>query len=212
MSEPKSLQEVERKVFRTAYQDGLWDVFLGCFVLLFALAPLLSVSLGDFWSSALFLPFWGLVALAIWLVRKHVIVPRMGVVRFGPARKRKLRRFNLVLLVVNVVALVLGIVFAFRSPVPGQAVAIAFGLILLIGFSVAAYVLDFRRLYVYGLLVGLSPLAGEWLYTHYDVPHHGFPLTFGLSAGIMILAGLAIFVRLLRDNPLPSQQDSAGIA
>lgn len=212
MSQPKSLQEAEREVFRTTYQDGLWDVLLGCFVLLFALAPLLSVSLGDFWSSVLFLPFWGLVTLAIWLIRKHVVAPRVGVVKFGPARKRKLRRFNLVMVVANVIALVAGIVVALRSPVPGQAVAIALGLILLVGFSIAAYLLDFRRLYVYGLLVGLSPLVGEWLYTQHDVAHHGFPLTFGISAGIMILTGLAIFVRLLRDNPLPDAQDSARYA
>ena len=212
MSQPKSLQEAERKVFRTAYQDGLWDVFLGCFVLMFALAPLLSASLGDFWSSMVFLPFWGLVALAIWLIRKHVVAPRVGVVKFGPARKRKLRSIGLVMLVVNVVALVLGIVFALRSPVPGQAVPIAFGLIFLLGLSIAAYVLDFRRLYLYGLLTGLSPLVGEWLYTQHGVAHHGFPLTFGLSAAIMILTGLVIFVRLLRDNPLPDQQNSARYA
>jgi hypothetical protein len=194
-------------VFRTAYQDGLWDFFLGCFVLLFAVAPLLSVSLGDFWSSAVFLPFWGLVALAIWLLRKYVIAPRVGVVKFGPARKRKLRRFGLVMLVVNVIALVLGIISAFRSTVPGQEVSIRFGLIMLVGFSIAAYLLDFRRLYVYGLLAFLSPLVGEWLYTQYGVPHHGFPLTFGITAGIMIVIGLVIFARLLRDNPLPEQHN-----
>jgi hypothetical protein len=206
MSQPNSLQEAERKVFRTVYQDGLWDLFLGCFALLFAVAPLLSVSLGDFWSSAVFVPFWGLVALAIWLVRKHVVAPRMGVVKLGPARKRQLRRSSMVMVVVNVVALVLGIVFAWRSTVPGQEVSITFGLVPLVG-SIAAYLLDFRRLYVYSLLLCLSPLIGEWLYAQHSVPHHGFPLTFGITAGIMMLTGLAIFVRFLRDNPLPEQQD-----
>jgi hypothetical protein len=83
------------------------------------------------------------------------------------------------------------------------------GLILLVGFSLAAYLLDFRRLYLYGLLVWLAPLVGEWLYTNYQVPHHGFPITFGLVAAIMILTGLVLFVRLLRDNPLPGPQASA---
>jgi len=36
--------------------------------------------------------------------------------------------------------------------------------------------------------------------------HHGFPITFGTSAGIMILVGLVIFVRLLRDNPIPIEE------
>lgn len=212
MSQPRSLEEAERRVFRTVFQDGLWDVLLGCFMLLFALAPLLSVPLGDFWSSAVFLPFWGLVALAISLIRKHVIAPRVGVVRFGQARRRKLARFNRVMLGVNVVALVLGIVLAVRSTVPGGAVAIGFGLILLAGFSTAAYLLDFRRLYVYGLLTGLAPLAGEWLYRCYNAPHHGFPLTFGITSGLMIVTGLLIFGRLLRENPPPKEPGSQQVA
>ena len=73
------------------------------------------------------------------------------------------------------------------------------------GFSIAAYFLNFNRLYVYGLLVGFSPMVGEWLWTHGYATDHGFPITFGASAGIMILVGLAVFVRLLHDNPVPTE-------
>jgi hypothetical protein len=209
MSQPTSLREAEQKVFSTTYSDGLWDLLLGCFVLLFALAPLLSPSLGDFWSSAVFVPFWGMVVLAIRLIRKHVVVPRLGVVKFGQERKAKLIRFNAVMLLVNVVALILGTIVAMRSTIPGQVAMFVFGLILLLGFSIAAYLLNFRRLYAYGLLVWLSPLVGEWLYTHKNVPHHGLPITYGITAGIMILTSLAVFVRFLRDNPALGQQASS---
>jgi hypothetical protein len=50
------------------------------------------------------------------------------------------------------------------------------------------------------LLVGLSPLAGEWLWSRGYAPHHGFPVTFGALAGIIILAGAVLFVRFLREN------------
>jgi len=147
--------------------------------------------------------------LVIWLIRKHVVAPRVGVVKLGPVHKGKLVRFNVVLLVVNVAALALGIFVALRSTVQGQVVALVFGLILLTGFTVAGYLLGFRRLYVYGLLVWLSPIAGGWLYTNHGVPHHGYAITFGITAGIMIVTGLAILARLLRDNPLPAQQAPA---
>jgi hypothetical protein len=204
MSQPISLKEAERKAFRTTYNDGLWDIFLGCFFLMFAIGPYLSLSLGDFWSSVVFLPFWGAVYVVIRLIRRYVVSPRIGIVKFGPARKTKLAKFSVVMLVVNVVALILGFVAAMSfGSVPGQMISAIFGLILLIGFSMAAYFLDFNRLYIYGLLAGLSPLAGEWLYTHGKATHHGFPITFGTSAGIMILVGLAVFLRLLRNNPAP---------
>ena len=203
MSQQISLKEAERKAFRITYNDGLWDIFLGCFVLMFAIAPFLSPSLGDFWSSAVFLPFWGLVFLVSRLIRKYVVTPRVGVVKFGQARKTKLMKFSVVMLVINVVALILGFVAAMNfGSVSGQMTTIIFGLIILIGFSIAAYFLDFSRLYIYGLLIGLSPLVGEWLYIYGNATHHGFPITFGATAGIMILVGLALFVRLLRDNPV----------
>ena len=56
MSQKISLREAERKAFRSRYNDGLWDILLGCFFLMFVIAPYLSASLGDFWSSAVFLP------------------------------------------------------------------------------------------------------------------------------------------------------------
>jgi hypothetical protein len=201
MSQQISLKEAERKAFRITHNDGLWDVLLGCYALIFVIVPYLSTSLGDFWSSAVFLPFWALVYLAIWLVRKHVVKPRVGTVRFGPARKAKLAKFTVTMLAVNIVALILGCVAAWKiGSVPGQMFSILFGMSLLMGFSIAAYFLDFNRLYVYGLLAGLSPLVGEWLWSRGYAAHHGFPITFGISAGIMILVGLALFVRLLRDN------------
>ena len=206
MSQQISLRDAERKAFRATYNDGLWDIFLGCFFLMFAIAPYLSTRLGDFWSSAVFLPFWALVYLAIWLIRKYVITPRIGIVKFGQVRIAKLAKFTVVMLVVNIVALILGLVAALSfGSVPGQMISVIFGMILLMGFSIAAYFLDFNRLYIYGLLVGLSPLVGEWLWTHGYATHHGFPITFGTSAGIMIVAGLSIFVRLLRDNPVPQE-------
>ena len=207
MSQKISVKEADRKVFRTVYNDGLWDIFLGCFFLIFVIAPYLSPSLGDFWSSVVFLPFWGAASLAILLIRKYIVAPRIGVVKFGTARKIKLMRFSIVMLIINVVALILGLVAAVSfGRFPGQMISIFFGLILLIGFSIAAYLLDFSRLYIYGLLVGLSPLIGEWLYTYAKAAHHGFPITFGTSAGIMILVGLAVFLRLLRNNPVPTEQ------
>jgi hypothetical protein len=213
MSQQISLRNAERKVFQATYNDGLWDIFLGCFFLMFVIGPYLSTILGDFWSSVAFLPFWGLVYLAIWLVKKCVVEPRIGIVKFGVARKTKLGRFIAVMLVINVVAVVLGLIAAMNvGRVPGQIFPIIFGLILLISFSLAAYLLDFGRLYIYGLLLGLSPLIGEWLWTHGYAAHHGLPITFGISTFIMIIVGLVIYLRLLHDNPVPEEEIPSGKA
>lgn len=83
MQKQVSLRSIEKEAFRATLADGLCDVFIGCFVLIFAVSPILSESLGDFWSSFIFLPFWGVVYLCIGLTRKYVVAPRLGRVRLG---------------------------------------------------------------------------------------------------------------------------------
>jgi len=211
MSEKISLKEAEHKVFSAATQDGLLDVFIGCVALQFAIAPLLSPSLGDFWSSAVFVPFWVLVAGGLWLFRRRVVKPRLGGVRFGAARKARLIRFNVVMLVVNVIAMAIGTWISLNSEVmSGRVTSAFFGLTCLVLFSTAAVFLHYPRLYVYGLLLGLSPLVGEWLFENWGASHHGFPITFGLTAGIMIATGLLVLMRLLRNNPVPGDGPVVG--
>ena len=199
MSEPISLRETERKVFRTALNDGLIDVFLGCFFLMFVIAPYLSEHIGDFWSSAVFLPFWGLVWLIIRWARKNVIHPRLGTVKFGAARIAKLKSFNYIMLAINVLALILGI-FAFSNfaEMPLSTYPIVLGVTSLIGFSLAGYFLDIPRFYGYGLLTATAPLIGEMLWQEGLASHHGYPITFGVLSGLMILIGLVLFIQVVR--------------
>ncbi len=104
------------------------------------------------------------------------------------------------------VALVAGVVVAFNAAsAPGGLVAALLGMALLIAFTFAAYLLDFPRFYIYGLLLGLSPLVGEWLFVNGYASHHGYPVVFGFTAAVMILTGLVVFGRLVRDNPVPAE-------
>jgi hypothetical protein len=210
MSQPISLKEAERKVFHSTVNDGLWDIFLGIFFLEFVIAPYLSESMGDFWSVAVFLPVWAVAYLAIRVIRKKVVEPRIGMVKFGPARISKIKRFSYVMLAFNCIALILGIWVALSfNRTSGEAIPYMFSILLLAGFSMAAFFLEFNRLYVYGLLIALAPVAGEWLWKNGYAAHHGWPITFGVISGIMILVGLLIFIRLMRNNPIPDNFVSA---
>jgi cytosine/uracil/thiamine/allantoin permease len=206
MNTPVSLKTAERKAFRTTLADGLWDIFIACLLLSLAIAPLFSATLGDFWSSAIFLPIYGLVYLAIWLLRKHVIRPRIGTVKFGAVRQKKLRRFTTIMLVLNVLVFVAGLVVAlvvnFQDRAQfGWLISLFLGLFVLMGFSMAGTLLDTPRYYLYGLMLLAAPPIGEWLYQQHGFTHHGYPVVFGFSAAVMILTGLVLFLRLLKNNP-----------
>ena len=202
MNNPISLKSTEKKVYRATVADGLWDIFIGFFILEFAVAPLLSSKLGDFWSSAVFLPVWLLVYLAIKIIRKKVITPRIGTVKFGKPRKQKLKRFSLIMVVINLAVLTLGLL-AFRNYglVSGAIFPGILGLMVMAGFYLAGFMLDYPRLYLYGSILLIAPLIGEWLYSFHGASHHGFPIVFGFTSGLMILIGAITFIRLLKENP-----------
>ena len=207
MSHDINLEAAERKVFKSAFQDGLLEIMLGSIVLMFAIGPFLSPYLGDFWSSAVFLPFWATVFALLWVVRRHVVRPRLGRVEFGAWRKARLLRFNLLMLVVNIVAFALGLLAASSfGLLPGWANTVAFSLIVLLGFCAAAWFLNFPALYLYGLLIALAFPVGEGLYLYLGIPHHGYPVAFGFTAGLFILVGLFKLLRLVRAYPLPDDR------
>jgi hypothetical protein len=206
----QDLKELERRTFRTVTDDGLWDVLIAGVFSMLAIAPLLSGSLGDLWSSAIFAPIWLVTYLIIHAVRKRVVIPRVGTVRFGEDRKRRLRRFSVVMLAVNVVAALLGLAAAIGVQrgwvnIGGDGIGypLTLGIVILIGFSVGAYAASIPRYYLYGLMLAGAPLVGEWLWRHDLATHHGYPIVFGAAAVIILITGITRFLTHLRDHPLP---------
>lgn len=155
----------------------------------------------------MFLPFWAAVFALLWVVRRRVVRPRLGRVEFGAWRKARLLRFNVLMLVVNIVAFALGLLAASSfGLLPGWVHTVTFSLIILLGSCAAAWFLNFPALYLYGLLIALAFLVGEGLYLYLGIPHHGYPVTFGSTAGLLILVGLFKLLRLLRAYPLPDDR------
>ena len=110
-----SLKQLERNLFHETIRDGSIDLQIGFMLLIFVLAPLLSSSLGDFWSSAVFLPIWIVFSIGLRAFKKTYIQPRIGQIEFSPHRKKRLKSVNLSILVFNLVALGLGLLLISTS-------------------------------------------------------------------------------------------------
>lgn len=198
-----SIKEADRQVFRAYFDNGIVDIFLASFVLMWAIAPYLSTRLGDFWSSAIFLPVWGVLYLVLRWVHKTYIRPRTGTVKFGISRRKKQSAFTWIMLVLNVVFMILGIVAFFIPVGSGYTRMLPFIVMLLVSFSLAGFFLDVPRFYLYGILWAGGFFVGEWLYQTYGFAHHGYPVVFGTLSAIIFLIGIYKLLTFIRDNPLP---------
>ena len=207
MTVKTSLKDLEKSMYRVSTQDGILDIQIGLMLLVFVLPIYLSDSLGDFWSSMVFLPLWIIVIYGFRAFRKKVVHPRVGKIQYGTYRKKRMTRLNIIILVFNLIALLLGVLtFIQFKEVSGWIVSARFSIIILLGFSLAGYMLDFPRIYLYGILISAATVVGDYLYQIQGFSHHGFPVTFGFLSAVLVATGLIILIRLLKKYPTQDKE------
>lgn len=201
------LKQIERKAFLSTFQDGVLDICLGLWFIPFAIMPLINdLGFGDFWSSAVTFPFFSILAfLTFWVGKKFITTPRIGLVRYGPERKTRLKRMHAIifaLLLINLI--VAGLETHLRNFLYHQA---RIEMLMLISFSLGAYFLNLARLYAYGVLMALSFLTCGMLGPNtIPLAHHGYPVVFGFSSAVLLAIGLLLLLRFLRKYPLPTKE------
>lgn len=211
MSNKINLKELEKKVFRSTFQDGLLDIWMGFFMLQFVIPVYLK--LGDFWSSFVLLPFYLILLLLYIAAKKYITKPRIGMVKYSSARKTKIHKITIFLLVLLLLGLITGSLFfdLWRKIPNNRWLAPSFFSVLMLSFfSVGAYFLDLPRFYVFGIFIFISIPIGEILFWNGYVSHHGYPIVFSIAAGMMIINGTILFIRFLREYPLPDKNSQLG--
>lgn len=204
MSQPINLKEIEGRAWRSFFQDGLWDIYLGLLLLGMAVTAWLE-SLGMPESRAMVI-LVGLQVLSVailWAGKRFITVPRIGRVRFGPRRKVRLAWITIILVasalvgaaVMLVALLVLGSPPAwFNEKLFFPAAWVVNALVV---FSLGAYFLDFNRLYLIGVLYAIAIPIDVMLNKMVDAEVSY--IAFGIPALVILVMGVIVLARFLRD-------------
>jgi hypothetical protein len=202
MNKKTSLREVEKRTYMSYHQDGLLDIFVGVYILLFALGILL-MTVTDFSTWFVIPAIFPAIMGPIWIsAKKRITMPRIGYVKFGSKGANKLMAIFIGLMVAG-----LGVfmVFTFASS-QGWALTlkdliISNGMII-IGIGAAsisslfAYTMGLKRLYAYGLLTLALFITGHFI----TIPFGYFLLTIGL---VIFINGFVLLMQFIRKYPLP---------
>ena len=209
MSTTINLKELERKAWKSFFQDGLWDIYLGLLLMAMAVSALLSDA--GFSKAGHYTIYIGLIlvsALVLWTGKKFISVPRMGRVKLGPkgkARKKKSMILLTASLFVGAALFLLALVVKDRRP-EWLDVSLVFpagyALNMLVVFSLGAYFLDFNRLYLIGLMYALPVPVDTLLHELAGIDASFF--AFAVPAAVVLAIGIVLFVRFLRDYPVPA--------
>jgi uncharacterized membrane protein (DUF485 family) len=209
------LKAIERKAFRSTYQDGLWDIYFGLIVVgmaLFTYRPATGYS----GMNILLCVLTFSLAYALFAAGKHYLtVPRMGQVKFGELRKRRNKTLAVIMGIFVLLQVVLvgltacGLVTPllkatmkelFQSNSSEQVLVALIGSFI-VGSSMIliAHFTDFTRGYYIAILMSLA----VFVMIFFNQPW--LPVIIG---GVIILPGVVLLVRFLNAYPLPPRTPS----
>jgi hypothetical protein len=198
MTDEINLKEIERKAWISYFEDGLWDLFFG---VLFLISGIRSLTDNVSYVGGLYALLLVVCILILPIGKKRITIPRLGYVKFGPARKLRqskaiavlaisvLATFALLMLSKSGLALPPKMLI---SPIIAGWIAVVFG--------VLAYYLDFKRLFAYGVLFAIS----EVLSGLFGEPIGSIMQT--ISGVAVLVVGIAVFMRFMRRYPLPTEE------
>ena len=206
-----NLKGIERKAFRATYQDGLLDINMGGIVACMAYckhSPILKKPRSAW--VVVFVAGMIVSSLIFWLGKKFITLPRMGQATFGAERRRRSRAL----------AIILGIIVALQAMVVIFSVVVwanpelqsrlaflqgerrAMDLLvasigaMFVGPSVAliAYFQGFLSWILHCLLMAVAVFLMIFL---------NQPVFLMVCAALIILPGIALFIRFVLTHPLP---------
>jgi hypothetical protein len=213
MNSKFDLKEIERKAFRSTFQDGLWDIYMGLIIICMAMFMYRPPTGYSPVNIVLCLVMFCLVYGLFMAGKKFITLPRMGQVKFGEIRKRKMRSlailmgifvlFTAVLVVLTSLswrAPGLGIRFPFPFREGGSTLPLVAGLGgLVVGGSMAcwAFFSDFSR----GLYIAALMTLAVVLMITFNQPV--FPVIIG---AVTITPGVVLLIKFLKAYPLPAAE------
>jgi hypothetical protein len=198
-----NLREIEKKTYVAYHQDGLIDIFVGVYILLFGIGILLNTAT-DFSMGFVIPGIFPAIMLPIWIsFKKRITIPRIGYVKFGTKSANKLMGVFIGLTVAG-----LGVFMVFNlGGFMGQGwaltlrnIIISNGMIIIgIGAAIISslfgYTMGLKRLYAYGLLTLVMFLIGHFI----TIPLEYFLLTIGPA---IIIYGLVLLIQFIQKYPL----------
>lgn len=208
-----NLKEIEKKAYRSQFEDGLTDMLLAFLFISLAIGQL-GTLFGEP-DTLYFLIIYGIsysigFALTAILKRKFVI-PHVGKAKFGVKRKRRKIWLALTTLIFFIFTLILfiinlpGIPLEIDFPLEGFTLLIFLATVFMfLPFAFIAYFLDFPRMYIIAIMGFFGLFFLELLNPIMDGPYHFF-IILGTIGLIILTWSIVLFYRFLKKHPLQGE-------
>lgn len=182
----RSLDRLEKRMWATYQQDGMWDIFLGVLMLMMGLRMII-----DHWIMTVV----GLtLVIGVVIIKKMVTEKRIGMASWSSKRRSKKITLFFLILLANIATLLL-IILSIMGVSPDRVTgALVIGGMILITFSAISYFMYFWRFILWGSLLTFAIVINEIL-----DPDSG-PLMFFFIGSAAVALGFYYLVIFLREH------------
>ncbi|MFH2101358.1 MAG: hypothetical protein ABII71_04710 [Candidatus Micrarchaeota archaeon] len=194
------MNEVEKKAYLSYHQDGLLDIGLGILVLSWAGAIMFDMGVLPAIMAA--------SGVSVYFAAKQIVtVPRMGLVKFGQERQKRIRKEKRYFTLFFTATALLGMLFFLAwTMLPTEELMkikdlplVVIGLLGALLMATVAYWKQLRRFYIYAGVMAVSFIGGPF----YDIGR----AEYFLIPGVLILAGgIAQLIMFLRKYPIAKEK------
>ena len=213
MSEKLNLKQIERKAWRSVFQDGLWDIYLGLLLLLMGSSDLLDqLPIGEAVRLGIYLGLIAFILVGMWLAKTYITIPRIGRAQFGPACQIRRKKAGLLLAGSVLLGVVLWMVASavrggFAEGLQWKVIfPIIYKVNMIVVFGLGAYFLDFERLYFIGVMYALPIILKEIGEEIWGIPFGYW--AFAIPGLIVVAIGVVLLMRFIRENPIHATEGS----
>jgi hypothetical protein len=198
---PLDLKAIEKKVFRTFYDDGLLELGIGCAVFLSGLGMTIQ-------ERGLIYALYVIPVLAFIWMKRAVVVPRAGLVIGGLKHKKNRRKAAAVLFASVLINLLIiigarkGILPSFSGDLPVLSILISVKILIVL--ILLGFFLGYDRLYYWaGILATGFMLSEGRIHETGKISDGGVMLM--ITGGFVFFAGWLLFIRFIHQYPMPPE-------
>ena len=191
------LKQIQRKIYISYFQDGLWDILLGVFLIGWGLMVTYDfvAVIGGIWVAFYFI----ILGLKRWLT-----YPRAGYIKIPEARKKQIK-----MVILGAVVFLLGLAVFLLFTTNSRPEWLDEYFMLMLGAMFALIIVFLagwwrvNRWYAYAVIVLLAFMSHQWLDTELN-------LSFFVPGGLITICGLVFLVSFLNKYPKQSGEGTYG--
>ena len=191
------LKHIKRKVYMSYFQDVLWDILLGIFLIAWGLMVTYDfvAVMGGIWVAVYFLVLG---------LKRLITYPRAGYIKIPEARKQQIR-----MVILGTVVFLAGVAMIPIFVIDSRPEWFSEYFMLMLGAMFALVVVflaswwQVKWWYAYAAIILLAFMSHQWLDTELN-------LSFFIPGGIAVIYGFILLVLFLRRYPKKPPEDTYG--